>query len=211
MFGNWFNDDSLSFVNEEHIVIEEFFDTENSEKICIPDPDETWVHYDNPIEQKYTMNDMSKLPYNIKNVFDVFQSDEFVNKLKKMSGIHDLEKDDILHGAGIHAYPRNGKLDIHLDYDINPISKKQRRLNLIVYMSKDWKEEYGGDLELRGKTIKASTGFNTAIIFRTNDTAFHGVPKPIQCPYGMFRKSMNVYYYLMNLYLLNNVVFIVVY
>jgi Rps23 Pro-64 3,4-dihydroxylase Tpa1-like proline 4-hydroxylase len=37
---------------------------------------------------------------------------------------------------------------MHLDYSIHPITGKERRVNLIIYMNKDWKEEWGGELNL---------------------------------------------------------------
>jgi len=45
-------------------------------------------------------------------------------------------------------------------------------------MNKDWKDEYGGNLELYDVYPK----FNTAIIFRTSVISYHGLPTPIKCP-----------------------------
>ena len=125
--------------------------------------------------------------------------DEVVALLRAITGIEDLEADPHLHGAGLHAYPRRGKLDMHLDYCIHPISGKERRCNLIVYLNQDWKTEYGGDLELwdeelTKKTNLISPSWNTAIIFKTNDISYHGLPRAISCPEGSFRKSLAVYY-----------------
>jgi hypothetical protein len=53
------------------------------------------------------------------NIFEYLQTEEFIKY------IEDLEIDPYLHGAGIHAYPNNGKIDIHLDYNIHPITKKE--------------------------------------------------------------------------------------
>ena len=64
--------------------------------------------------------------------------------MSTITGISDLESDPYLHGAGLHAYPHNGKLDVHLDYSIHPVSGKERRVNLIIYLNKDWRDDYGG-------------------------------------------------------------------
>ena len=157
-----------------------------------------WKHYDNPIEQKYSLNVLKELPVS-RRVFDALQSPEVVALMKTVTGIQDLESDPHLHGAGLHAYPRNGKLDVHLDYSIHPVSGKERRLNLIVYMNPDWKPEYGGNLELWDEEMKMCTevitpAFNTAVLFRTSDISYHGLPKPIQCPDGDYRKSFAIYY-----------------
>ena len=41
-----------------------------------------------------------------------------------------------------------GRLEMHLDYSIHPISGMERRVNLIVYLNSDRQQEWGGDLRL---------------------------------------------------------------
>lgn len=36
--------------------------------------------------------------------------------------------------------------------------------------------------------------WNTAILFRTSDISYHGLPEPIKCPEGIYRKSIAIYY-----------------
>ena len=66
-------------------------------------------------------------------------------------------------------------------------------------MNKDWKEEWNGDTQLWDKNmskciVKSHVKFNTAIIFKTNETSWHGLPDPIKCPKNIFRKSIAYYY-----------------
>lgn len=189
MLGNW----KIEYFTDpyEHIVIKNFF--ENPEHVTFPEsPDSTWVCYDNPLEKKYT----KKVAHDF--TFEFLQSEEFLEKIKMLTGIHDLEIDPHLHGAGYAMYPNEGKLDIHLDYSIHPITGKERRCNLIVYLNKEWKSEYGGGLELWNKEL---TGFktiepewNSALVFKTTDESWHGIPTPIECPDNEYRKSVAVYY-----------------
>jgi hypothetical protein len=51
--------------------------------------------------------------------------------------------------------------------------------------------------------VKSPVEFNTAIIFKTNDTSWHGIPEKILCPEGVFRKTI-AYYYISDLYSLAN-------
>lgn len=186
-----------------HVVIENFFAEEAAEALFEQFPLPTnsslpWHHYDNPIEQKYSLDDFSKLPY-VQKVIDQLQSVETITLLQTLTGVADLEADPHLHGAGLHAYPNGGKLDMHLDYCIHPVSGKERRCNLIIYLNKDWKTEYGGDLELwdeklTNRTSLVSPSWNTAIIFKTNDISYHGLPRAIKCPEGSYRKSLAIYY-----------------
>jgi len=213
MFGDW-TDDIAALAEQfqqsapfEHVVIPNFFSADVLARLMAAFPPveasiaaPAWKHYDNPIEQKYALNDFTHPALSdVKGVFDGLQTDATVALMRRITGIHDLETDPHLHGAGLHAYPKGGKLDVHLDYSIHPISGKERRLNLIVYLNRDWKEEYGGHLQLWDAELETCTELilptlNTAVLFRTSDISYHGVPKPISCPEGMFRKSLAIYY-----------------
>jgi Rps23 Pro-64 3,4-dihydroxylase Tpa1-like proline 4-hydroxylase len=187
----------------EHVVVPNFFSTEMANNLyaMFPEPLDIaydWKHYDNPIEQKYTLNKFEKTSI-FTRLFEYLQSSEVVELFKRVTGIENLEADPYLHGAGLHAYPTNGKLDVHLDYGIHPFSQKERRCNLIVYMNRNWRNAYGGHLQLWDANMKnckeiIAPDWNTAILFRTSDISFHGIPSPIECPDGMYRKSIAIYY-----------------
>ena len=208
MFGNWTeNLDALhaSFVGAtpfEYTQIPNFFSDEVAHELIQEFPDPLgacdWKHYDNPIEQKYALNNFEGLPQ-CKKIFDVLQSEPVVKMMRTITGIDALESDPHLHGAGLHAYPHNGKLDVHLDYSIHPVSGKERRVNLIVYINQGWQDEYGGHLQLWNNNLSECTqvitpSFNSAVLFRTSDISFHGLPAPIKCPPGEYRKSLAIYY-----------------
>ena len=36
--------------------------------------------------------------------------------------------------------------------------------------------------------------WNTAILFKTSDILYHGLPEPIKCPDNKYRKSIAIYY-----------------
>jgi len=206
-FGEWirklkyYNNMFISAQPFEHVVIPNFFAEDFANDILAEFPTvdtKNWRYYHNPIEHKYALNNFDSLPI-IQKAFGVLQSNVVVDALQIITGISNLESDPYLHGAGLHAYPHKGKLDMHLDYSIHPISKKERRCNLIVYMNKDWKDEYGGqlcmwDADKTNYFEVAIPGWNTAVLFRTSDISYHGLPSPLTCPEGTFRKSMAVYY-----------------
>jgi hypothetical protein len=185
------------------VIIPNFFSEEVARKILadFPSPKDTghnWHHYDNPIEQKFSLDDFARLPC-IQDVFESLQAGETVRLLRNITGIDNLEADPLLHGAGLHAYPSRGKLDVHLDYCIHPISGKERRCNMIVYMNPEWKPEYGGDLELWNESLTEKNSviapsWNTAVLFKTNDMSYHGLPRAIKCPEGQYRRSLAIYY-----------------
>jgi len=207
IFGSWINNlEQLNknFINAqpyEHIVIDNFLNDEyisNIEKE-FPENYDDWFKYNNPLEVKYAYDNIGNLKKNTEFLFYILSSPQVINLFRKITGINNLNYDEYLHGAGIHAHPRNGKLAIHLDYEKHPISGKERRLNLILYLNKEWKEEWLGSTELWNQDItecifKSPIKFNSCLIFRTNDISWHGLPEPIKCPEGVFRKSLAYYY-----------------
>lgn len=209
VFGAWTNDvEGLlqRFVTAqpfEHVVIPGFFKEDVARAIVeeFPDPDYQWHKYDNPIERKYARDDIMNLPA-IKHVFETLQGEPAVDLMRQVTDIPDLTTDPYLHGAGLHAYPRGGKLDMHLDYSIHPHTGMERRVNLIVYLNEQWQsDEYGGQLCITNDLnadprgwAQISPDWNTAIIFQTTDKSYHGIPKPITCPQGEYRKSLAIYY-----------------
>lgn len=209
MLGQWTNqlfDLQNAFMDAspfQHVLINNFLSDEVVKKLNseFPNPlscNFDWKHYDNPLEQKYALNDFKGLPIT-KSIFDTLQSSNVVDMMRTITGISDLESDPYLHGAGLHAYPRNGKLDVHLDYSIHPVSGKERRVNLIIYLNKDWHDDYGGNLQLWNADMSEcksiiTPSFNSAILFRTSDISYHGLPYPLQCPLGEYRKSLAIYY-----------------
>lgn len=206
VFGEWTN--HLDILSEQykhnvpfsHVLLKNFFREEYIQRLLLkfPKVDDTWYKYDNPLERKYALNKFDDLP-EYSDIFNTLQSPEFVQLVSKITGISNLENDPHLHGAGIHFYPPNGKLDMHLDYSIHPLSGKERRVNLIIYLNRDWKQEWNGDIQLWNSDFtepvkKYYPEYNTAILFRTNDLSYHGLPSQIKCPDDIGRQSLAIYY-----------------
>ena len=83
---------------------------------------------------------------------NIFEND--FSYISELSSIKDLEVDPYLHGAALHCHPRLGRLNLHLDYEKHSrLYNKERRLNIILYLNKDWKEEWNGDTQLWNKDV----------------------------------------------------------
>jgi Rps23 Pro-64 3,4-dihydroxylase Tpa1-like proline 4-hydroxylase len=208
-FGDWIHQseqelrESFQNTKPSYIIIDNFLTTEYAEKVFQEFPvdfhDRNWHKYENPIEVKYANNNIASLKENLQKLFYILSAPKVVDKFSKVTGISNLEYDEYLHGAGIHAHPRNGRLNIHLDYEKHPISNKQRRINIILYLTKDWNDEWNGQTELWNeivteKVASSPVRFNTAIVFQTNEISWHGLPEKILCPENVFRKSFAYYY-----------------
>jgi Rps23 Pro-64 3,4-dihydroxylase Tpa1-like proline 4-hydroxylase len=131
---------------------------------------------------------------------DFLNSPEVITYLSELTGIEGLEPDHLLMGGGVHKIKKGGKLSMHLDYSEHPVTKKYRRLNLLLYMNKNWKSEWKSNLELWSskkaeKLVEIEPIFNRCVIFSITDVSLHGHPEPLQCPDDVFRYSIALYYF----------------
>jgi hypothetical protein len=165
-----------------------------------PEPCDAWWKYDNVLERKFARDDIRKLPTIIRNFIHELMEKEFVTFLERMTGIEGLIVDHHLNGGGLHQHARGGKLDIHADYNYHPKTYLDRRINVLIYLNENWKPEWKGNLEFWDKHMTNPVAsivplFNRMVIFNTTDDSLHGLPDPLECPDGVTRKSIALYYY----------------
>ena len=148
---------------------------------------------------KYQITDADVFPDPIKRLHETLASEEFLGTMSKMSGIRDLVADEKLVGGGIHQTGPRGHLDVHVDFNYIVDRKLHRRLNILVFFNREWKEEWGGKLELWDEDVKVcrhafSPIFNRCCIFATSEVSFHGVTA-VKCPKDLARRSFAAYFY----------------
>jgi hypothetical protein len=188
-----------------HIVLENFLDP-GVLNDCITEfnklnETDGWINYKHYNEKKRGLNKLDVLPPTIAGTINELNSTEFLEFLSTLTGIKDLQKDDRLEGGGIHQSGKGGFLNIHADFTVHPHHRNwQRRVNVLVYLNKDWKEDWGGKLELwdtkmKACEIKVLPVFNRCVIFNTDADSYHGHPEPMTCPEDAFRRSIALYYY----------------
>lgn len=135
-----------------------------------------------------------------RSLFYSFNSGPFLAFLEGLTGIEGLIPDPYFIGGGFHEIKQGGYLSIHADFNHHKTLNLERRVNVLIYLNKDWREEYGGQLELWDNDMKSCEvsilpAFNQAVIFNTSTTSNHGNPKPIAHPEGISRRSIALYYY----------------
>jgi Rps23 Pro-64 3,4-dihydroxylase Tpa1-like proline 4-hydroxylase len=139
----------------------------------------------------------------MQEVFDQLNGPIFCEWLDRLATLEEpLMGDPDLFGGGLHQSINGAFLNVHVDYNFHPKTKYHRRLNAIIYLNKDWKEEYQGHNELwdftNGKKVmldRVAPIFNRCVIFETNEISYHGHPTPLNTPEGITRKSLATYYY----------------
>ena len=132
-------------------------------------------------------------------------SREFLRAMSDLTGIPKLLADPELFGCGTHDNLDGQGLDVHVDFNVHEGLNAHRRLNLLIYLNKEWEESWGGAIELHADPWSRQSGeaasflplFNRAVIFETSERSWHGF-KRIRLPADrkhLSRKSFSIYLY----------------
>jgi hypothetical protein len=105
--------------------------------------------------------------------------------------------DPDFYGGGIHQGKAGSFLDMHADFNYHPLKENWfRNLNLLLYLNKDWKKEYGGELRLEhadtGDKTEVDVPLNRFVIMHSRGYTLHGYD-PIRFPQGKYRTSIAAY------------------
>lgn len=168
-------------------ILDETFAYELQKEI-LDIPDSEFDRYDNPFEQKCTLRDKNKYTKKLQELMDYLISDEFIKQLSIFTG-YELFVDEFKHYYGVHKYNNGDKLDIHLDAGIHPKNGLKKQITLGIYLSLNWKKEYGCELEIwqgNKNSIEKCIDciepkFNRLVIFTCTDVSWHGNPNPVKC------------------------------
>ena len=184
-----------------HVVLENFLPEDLAQSVVeeFPTPEEMGIQFKSGREFKSANEDWTKMRANTRTVLGELNSGPIVEFLERLTGIAPLLTDPHLLGGGQHQIQRGGKLAVHSDFETHPRLHVRRAVNLLIYLNRDWDDEWGGRLELWDAAMthaveRISPVFNRAVIFTTSGSC-HGHPDPLQSPPGVTRKSLALYYY----------------
>lgn len=187
-----------------NITINGFFDEKLLDKVLSEFPDlskRESEKYSNKREMKFEGKGERFFGPETKKLMHFLNSEVFLDFLQIVTGIDErLIGDPYFLGGGQHETKKGGFLKIHADFNKHNTLGLDRRINVLIYLNKDWKDEYGGKFELWDKNMErcvksVAPTFNTMAIFSTTDFSYHGLPDPLTCPDNMSRKSLALYYY----------------
>jgi Rps23 Pro-64 3,4-dihydroxylase Tpa1-like proline 4-hydroxylase len=189
-----------------HIVLDDFISKDLLNSVSEEFPDlKTLNHkieYSSQKEVKLASSGSSELSPSAKVLINFLNSDIFLEYLQRLTGISEpLISDPYLSGGGYHEIKTGGVLKVHADFNKHPKLDLDRRLNLLLYLNKDWDSSWGGNLELyksddlSSPAVSIEPIFNRCVIFTTTSFTFHGHPEPLTCPEGRSRKSIALYYF----------------
>lgn len=162
-----------------------------------------WAKYDTVNERKVVCSDAAAFGPTAEILVYALNSAPFIRFLERLTGIQGLIPDPHLHAAGYMKVSPGGFLGLHYDFSTQQELRLDRRVNVLLYLNRDWRTEWGGQLELHSNEPLDSPGhtaveieplFNRLVIFNT-PRALHGHRRRIACPPDRARLCLSWYYY----------------
>jgi hypothetical protein len=186
-----------------HIVLDNFLPTTFVQRLLdmFPQKDLASVARNGPnqnAKRGYRPDDLNDSP--CRSYLYAFNSRPFLSFLENLTGIDGLIPDPYYLGGGLHEIERGGRLAIHADFNVHAKLNLLRRVNVLLFLNKDWDPGYGGHLELWDAgmshcVVSIAPVFNRCVVFNTDRRSFHGHPDPLDCPQERTRRSIALYYY----------------
>jgi hypothetical protein len=187
-----------------HLVLDNLFPDEVLDRVVAESPElnrDDWLLIQaDGLQQLLRMRtgvDMGPASYQLASFV---HSPAFLYLLSELTGVWQLLPDPYLQGAGHAAMRRGMFMEVHKDRNVAYDTGLTRRLAMIIFLNRDWKREYAGELELWShdgsrREVSIEPLFNRTVLFEVADPNYHGVPAPLQCPENRARHSFIVYYH----------------
>ena len=185
-----------------HIILDDLFSPETlDEVICELPPmsSSKWVHENTDFIVKYNLRSAVDLGQRSFDFVSILHCAGFLYFLSEITGVKALLPDPYLTGAGYHLFGPGGKFEVHADRNCDFNSGLERRIAMLIYLNKNWKSEFGGQLELWNLDgtrceREIQPAFNRTLIFEIGDRNFHCV-KPVSKASPAPRCSFAAYYH----------------
>ncbi len=133
---------------------------------------------------KFVGYQMSQYDPLLEEIVYAFQDPRVVHEVSAITGLRDLLPDERLYAGGISLMAEGHYLNPHLDNSHDMERNNYRVLNLLYYVTPDWREEYGGHLELwdegPGKAARTlHSRANRLVAMQTDERSWHSVSKVV--------------------------------
>ena len=153
-------------------------------------------------ELKFVAAQMNRYDRLLEESIYAFQAAAIVEAVQRITGLRGLEPDEALYAGGISSMGPGHFLNPHVDNSHDKFRSRYRVLNLLFYVSPDWSEADGCNLELwpeglparngPGKPITIVSRFNRLVVMITHEGSWHSV-SPNQA--GTNRCCISNYYF----------------
>lgn len=133
-------------------------------------------------EHKFVAAQMNRYNPMLEEIIYAFQDPRVVKLVEEVTGIQEMIPDQYLYAGGISLMGKDHFLNPHLDNSHDKDRNLYRVLNLLYYVSPDWNEECGGNLELwdhgpEGNPREIVSRSNRLVLMATHEYSWHSVNK----------------------------------
>lgn len=162
-------------------VIDDLLPADLTKRIAARFPESDRMVFKRSIkESKHVAAQMNEYDPLLEETVYAFQDIRVVDLVSRITGIDTLEPDADLYAGGISAMQKGAYLRPHLDNSHDKDRHRYRVLNLLFYVTPDWREEDGGNLQLwdngpKGTPRTIPSAFNSLAIMLTNRNSWHSV------------------------------------
>lgn len=148
-------------------------------------------------EDKYIAAQMNLYNPILEEIIYAFQDHRIVDVIGEICGIKNMIPDENLYAGGISMMGHKQFLNPHLDNSHDKDRALWRVLNLLYYITPNWEEQYGGNLELwpnglSKPQITIHSKFNRLAIMATHNSSLHSVSPVV---FDGFRCCVSNYYF----------------
>jgi Rps23 Pro-64 3,4-dihydroxylase Tpa1-like proline 4-hydroxylase len=130
-------------------------------------------------ERKSTSVNLEEFDSILSAITYSFQDKEIVRLVSDLIGFRQIEPDPVLYAGGLSIMGHGDFLNPHIDNSHDAKRQRYRRLNLLYYVSPDWKLENGGNFELwdeqRAVQKTLISKANRLVVMETTKTSWHSV------------------------------------
>jgi Rps23 Pro-64 3,4-dihydroxylase Tpa1-like proline 4-hydroxylase len=162
-------------------VLDEVLDPARAREIyeAFP-PSSDMVLHDTLRERKYVAVQMDRYRRLCEEILYGFQEPGVLALVGEITGIARLFPDPELYAGGLSQMERGHFLNPHIDNSHDRDRQRYRVLNLLYYVTPEWREEYGGNLELWDSGLKGEprvihSRFNRLVCMVTHRRSWHSV------------------------------------
>jgi len=129
---------------------------------------------------KYVAAQMDLYNPILEEIIYAFQDRRILSLIGEITKIAPLLADESLYAGGISLMDQGSFLNPHLDNSHDKDRQNYRVLNVLYYVTPNWEQAYGGNLELWDHGLKKQqrtiwSKFNRLVVMVTNKTSLHSV------------------------------------
>ena len=136
-------------------------------------------------EFKFTAYQMDNYDALLEEVIYAFQDDKVIQLISDICSLEEVYGDENLYAGGLSLMEKDNYLNPHLDNSHDKDRNRWRVLNLLYYVTPNWKLENGGNLEIWPNGLKQAqttieNKFNRLVVMTTHQKSWHSVSKVLK-------------------------------